>query len=92
MVSLAARAIGAYSRLVLKRQPRSPEQLVTHLRKRLDNSPLPVLLLPIPVVEPTFRTLLIAAIGRPVLPAPGFRAASRAAIQTGAHFILCAGP
>jgi hypothetical protein len=42
--------------------------------------PLPVLLLPIPVVEPTFRTLLIAAIGRPVLPAPGFRAASRAAI------------
>jgi len=46
MVSLAARAIGAYSRLVLKRQPRSPEQLVTHLRKRLDNSPLPVLLLP----------------------------------------------
>jgi hypothetical protein len=42
--------------------------------------PLPVLLLPIPVVEPAFRTLLIAAIGRPVLPAPGFRAASRAAI------------
>jgi len=41
---------------------------------------LAVLLLPIPVVEPAFQTLLIAAVGRPVLPAPGFGAARRAAI------------
>ena len=41
---------------------------------------LTILLLTIPVVEPAFRTLLIAAVGRPVLPAPGFYAARRAAI------------
>ena len=41
---------------------------------------LAVVLLPIPVVEPAFRALLIAAVGRPVLPAPGFGAANRAAI------------
>jgi hypothetical protein len=41
-------------------------------------------LLPIPVVEPAFRALLIAAVGRPVLPAPGFGAASRAAIALSA--------
>jgi hypothetical protein len=41
---------------------------------------LAVLLLPIPVVEPAFRTLLVAAVGHPVLPAPGFGAARRAAI------------
>jgi hypothetical protein len=41
---------------------------------------LAVLLLPIAVVEPAFRTLLIAAVGRPVLPAPGFATARRAAI------------
>jgi len=37
-------------------------------------------LLPVPVVEPAFGTLLVAAIGRPVLPTPGFGAALRAAI------------
>jgi hypothetical protein len=41
---------------------------------------LAVLLLPIPVVEPTFQTLLIATVSRPVLPAPGFGSARRAAI------------
>jgi hypothetical protein len=41
---------------------------------------LAVLLLPIPVVEPAFRALLVAAVGHPVLPAPGFSAARRAAI------------
>ena len=46
MVSLAARAVAAYSRVVLKRQPRSPEHLVRHLRARLDHNPLPVLLFP----------------------------------------------
>jgi acetyl esterase/lipase len=45
MVSLAARAIGAYSRLAIKRQPRTPEQMVSHLRARLDN-PIPPLLMP----------------------------------------------
>lgn len=46
MVSLAARAASTYSRLVLKRTPRSPEQLVHHLRKRLDGGAMPPLLLP----------------------------------------------
>ena len=41
---------------------------------------LAIVLLPIPVVEPAFRALLIAAVGRPVLPAPGFGAARRAAV------------
>jgi hypothetical protein len=45
---------------------------------------LPVVLLPVPVVEPAFGTLLIAAVGRPVLPAPGFAAARRAAIALAA--------
>jgi hypothetical protein len=39
-----------------------------------------VLLLPIAVVEPAFGTLLIAAVGRPVLLAPGFGATRRAAV------------
>ena len=39
-----------------------------------------VVLLPIAVVESAFQTLLITTVGRPVLPAPGFRAASLAAI------------
>ena len=42
------------------------------------------MLLPIPVVEPAFGTLLIAAVGRPVLPPPGFAAARRAAIALAA--------
>jgi hypothetical protein len=45
---------------------------------------LAVLLLPIPVVEPAFRALLIAVVGRPVLLAPGFGAARRAAIALAA--------
>jgi hypothetical protein len=52
---------------------------------------LAVLLLPIPVVEPAFGTLLIAAVGRPVLPAPGFAAARRAAIALSA-IAMCANP
>jgi hypothetical protein len=45
---------------------------------------LAVLLLPIPVVEPAFGALLIAAIGRPVLSPSGFSAARRAAIALSA--------
>ena len=45
---------------------------------------LAVVLLPIPVVEPALRALLIAAVGRPVLPAPGFGATNRAAIALSA--------
>jgi hypothetical protein len=45
---------------------------------------LTVLLLPIPVVEPAFGTLLITAVGRPVLSASGFGAARRAAIALSA--------
>ena len=45
---------------------------------------LAIVLLPIPVVEPAFGTLLIAAVGRPVLPAPGFAAARRAAVALSA--------
>ena len=44
----------------------------------------PVLLLAIAVVEPAFRTLLIAVVGRPVLPAAGFGAARRTAIALSA--------
>jgi len=42
------------------------------------------MLLPIAVVEPAFGTLLIAAVGRPMLPAPGFAAARWAAIALSA--------
>jgi len=45
---------------------------------------LAIVLLPIPVVEPAFRALLIAAVGRPVLPTPGLAAARRAAIALSA--------
>jgi hypothetical protein len=45
---------------------------------------LAVLLLTIPVVESAFQTLLIPAVGLPVLPAPGFGAARRAAIALSA--------
>ena len=45
---------------------------------------LTILLLPIPVVEPAFRALLIAVVGSPVLPAPGCGAARRAAIALSA--------
>jgi hypothetical protein len=36
--------------------------------------------LPVPMIEPALRTLLVAAVGGAVLPAPGCAAASRAAI------------
>jgi hypothetical protein len=52
---------------------------------------LTVLLLPLPVVESAFQALLIAAIGRPVLPAPGFGAARRAAIALSA-IAMCTNP
>jgi hypothetical protein len=52
---------------------------------------LAVVLLPIPVVEPAFGTLLIAAVGRPVLPAPGFAAARRAAVALSA-VAMCTNP
>jgi hypothetical protein len=52
---------------------------------------LAVLPLTIPVVEPTFQTLLIAAVGRPVLPAPGFGAAHRATIALSA-IATCTNP
>lgn len=41
---------------------------------------LPVRTLPVPMIEPAFRTPLVAAVGDAVLPPPGLRAASRAAI------------
>ena len=52
---------------------------------------LAIMLLAIPVVEPAFGTLLIAAVGRPVLPAPGFAAARKAAIALSA-VTMCANP
>jgi hypothetical protein len=48
-------------------------------------------LLRIPVVEPAFQTLLIAAVGRPVLPAPGFGGERRAAIAFSA-LAMCTNP
>ena len=41
---------------------------------------LPVLPLPVPVIEPAFSALLMAAVGATPLPAPGGGAAGRAAI------------
>jgi len=55
--------------------------LIRHARPA---AALAVLLLPITVVEPACQTLLIAAVGRPVLAAPGFGAARRAAIALSA--------
>jgi len=52
---------------------------------------LAVLLLPIPVVEPAFGTLLIAAVGRPVLLASGFGAAGRATVALPA-ITMCTNP
>jgi hypothetical protein len=52
---------------------------------------LAVLLLAIPVVEPAFGTLLIAAVGRPVLPVPGFGAVRRAAMALSA-IAMCTNP
>jgi hypothetical protein len=52
---------------------------------------LAVLLLAIPVVEPAFGTLLIAPVGRPVLPASGFGATRRTAITLSA-IAMCTNP
>jgi len=52
---------------------------------------LAVVQLPIAVVKPAFGTLLITTVGRPVLPAPGFGAACRAAIALAA-IAMCANP
>src|SRR5215831_19083695 len=41
---------------------------------------LPVGALPVAMIEPALRTLLVPAVGRAVLPEPGFAATSRAAI------------
>jgi len=62
--------------------------LIRHARPA---ATLTVVLLPIPVVEPALGTLLIAAVGRPVLPAPGFAAASRAAVALSA-VAMCTNP
>src|SRR5690606_18070101 len=56
MVSLAARAVKAYTRRVIKKKPRNPEYLVKHLRRALDNAPLPILL-PLGVRKHTFAGL-----------------------------------
>jgi hypothetical protein len=42
--------------------------------------PLAVRTLPVAMIEPAFRTPLVTAVGSTTLQAPGFRAASRAAI------------
>ena len=52
---------------------------------------LAVVLLPIPMVKPAFGTLLIAMVGRPVLPAPGIGAALRAAVALSA-IAMCTDP
>jgi hypothetical protein len=49
------------------------------------------MLLSIPVVKPAFGTLLIAAVGGPMLPAPGFGPARRAAIALSA-IAMCTNP
>jgi len=45
---------------------------------------LAVLPLPVPMIEPGLRTLLVPPVGRTVLPPPGFSAASRTAIALSA--------
>lgn len=52
---------------------------------------LAIMLLPIAVVEPAFGTLLIAAVGHSVLPAPGFAAARWAAIAL-STIAMCTDP
>lgn len=63
-------------------------RLIRHARPA---AALAVVLLPIPVVESAFGTLLIAAVGRPVLPASGFAAARRAAVAL-PTVAMCANP
>jgi len=52
---------------------------------------LAVLLLPIPMIEPAFGALLIAAVGRPMLSAPGCSTARRAAVALAA-IAMCTNP
>lgn len=52
-------------------------RLIRHARPA---APLPVRTMPVPMIKPAFRTLLVAVVSDTVLPPPGFRAASRAAI------------
>jgi hypothetical protein len=54
------------------------------IRHALPAPAFAILLLPVPVVELAFQTLLIAPVGCPVLPAPRFGAARRAAIALSA--------
>ena len=53
--------------------------------------PLPVSTLAISMIEPAFRTPLVAAVGDTVLPPPGFRAAIRATIAL-PPIAVCANP
>jgi hypothetical protein len=55
--------------------------LIRHARRRVT---LPVGTLPVAMIEPAFRTPLVAAVGGTVLLAPGFATASRAAIALSA--------
>ena len=50
--------------------------------------PLPIPALPITMIEPSFRTSLVAAVGATPLMPPGFGAASEAAIALSAITVL----
>ena len=52
-------------------------RLIRHARP---TAPLAVGALPVPMIEPAFRTPLVPVVGGTTLLAPGFRAASRAAV------------
>lgn len=54
MVSLAARAVKAYCRYAIKKEPTSPEHLVTHMRRALNHSPLPTWIPPGVKRQPLF--------------------------------------
>jgi hypothetical protein len=47
--------------------------LIRHARRRVT---LPVGTLPVTMIEPALRTLLVTPVGSTVLPAPGFPAAN----------------
>jgi hypothetical protein len=53
-------------------------RLIRHAGRRVTFA---VRTLPVPMIEPALRTPLVPAVGSTTLPAPGFRAASRAAIS-----------
>lgn len=56
-------------------------RLIRHANRRVA---LPVGPLPVAMIEPALRTLLVPAVSRAVLPEPGFGATSRAAIALAA--------